>query len=187
MNLSILLGLVAAFSWFAPADSVQNPPACQEWRECRDEALEAAGRGDFERFHNLAWRTVQKGPPRDPDLMYLLARAQSLSGRPHDALVMIGRLANAGIVTDAATNRDFEAVRGLEDWRRRQGAGRAGLAEGRVGSHGRSRSARIADAPARKTSLSRLACRGPRPAAWRHVSWGRGAGFRKPARSWRDS
>jgi hypothetical protein len=116
MNLSILLGLVAALSWFAPAESVQNPPACREWRECRDEALEAAGRGDFERFHDLAWRTVQKGPPRDPELMYLLARAQSLSGRPHDALVMIGRLADAGVVTDAATSRDFAAIRTLGDW-----------------------------------------------------------------------
>jgi hypothetical protein len=116
MNLSMLLGLVAALSWFVPAESVQKPPACQEWRECRDEALEAAGRGDFERFHDLAWRTVQKGPPRDPDLMYLLARAQSLSGRSHDALVMIGRLADAGVVTDAATNRDFAAIRTLQDW-----------------------------------------------------------------------
>ncbi len=116
MNLSTLFGLAAALSSFAAVDSLQNPPACQEWRECRDEALGAAARGDFERFHDLAWRTVQKGPAHDPDLMYLLARAQSLSGRPHDALVMIGRLADAGVVTDAATSRDFAAIRILEDW-----------------------------------------------------------------------
>ena len=43
----------------------------------------------------------------------MLARAQSLSGRPHDALVMLQRLAAMGVVTDAATNDDFSGVRAL--------------------------------------------------------------------------
>jgi hypothetical protein len=89
---------------------------CAEWRECRERALEAAAREEYDRFHDLAWRAVQKGPPRDPDLMYLLARAQSLSGRPADALVMIRRLSEMGIATDAATSDAFERVRSLPGW-----------------------------------------------------------------------
>lgn len=91
---------------------------CREWRQCQQLALEARERGDYERFHDLAWRTVQTGPARDPMLMYLLARAQSLSGRPHDALVMLNRLADMGVPTDAATNDDFSAARMLPDWPR---------------------------------------------------------------------
>jgi hypothetical protein len=49
--------------------------------------------------------------------MYLLARAQALSGRRRDALIMLRRLAEAGIVTDAATEDDFRRVRELPDWR----------------------------------------------------------------------
>ena len=82
---------------------------CTEWRDCRELALAAADRGDYETFHDLAWRAVQTGPPKDPALMYLLARAQALSGRPHDALVMLQRLAEMGVRSDAATNDDFAA------------------------------------------------------------------------------
>ena len=71
--------------------------------------------GDFETFHDLAWRAAQKGRPNDPELMYLLARAQSLSGRPGDALVMLRRLAQMGVVTDADDD-DFERVRDLAGW-----------------------------------------------------------------------
>src|SRR5262249_23179026 len=47
----------------------------------------------------------------------LLARAQSLSGRPHDALVMLGRLAEMGyVINDAITNDEFRTVRELRDW-----------------------------------------------------------------------
>jgi hypothetical protein len=48
--------------------------------ECRKLAPDAAA-PEYERFHDLAWRTLQTGPKNDPALMYLLARAQSLSGR----------------------------------------------------------------------------------------------------------
>ncbi|MFL6278469.1 MAG: hypothetical protein ACJ731_00020 [Vicinamibacterales bacterium] len=100
--------------------AVQDPqPAradCQEWHECRELAVDAAARQDYERFHDLAWRTVQMGPKNDPALMYQLARAQSLSGRPGDALVMLQRLAQMGTKTDAATNDDFRRVRALAGW-----------------------------------------------------------------------
>ena len=100
--------------------TIQDPqPAradCQEWHECRQQALDAAERQDYERFHDLAWRAVQTGPKNDPALMYLLARAQSLSGRPSDALVMLQRLARMGSKTDAATNDDFRRVRALPGW-----------------------------------------------------------------------
>ena len=48
--------------------------------------------------------------------MTMLARAQSLSGRPHDALVMLQRLAAMGVATDAATSDDFSRVRALPGW-----------------------------------------------------------------------
>ena len=48
--------------------------------------------------------------------MTMLARAQSLSGRPGDALVMLQRLAAMGVVTDAATSDDFSRVRALPGW-----------------------------------------------------------------------
>src|SRR5262249_56096839 len=88
----------------------------REVAECRGEGEAAAARGDYETFHDLAWRTVQKGKRNDPELMYLLARAQSLSGRPDDALVMLGRIADLGVATDAATNEDFARVRKLPGW-----------------------------------------------------------------------
>ena len=92
------------------------PPECGPWQQCRQFALDAAAREDYETFHNLAWRAVQTGPRNDADLMYLLARAQSLSGRPGDALVMLQRLARMGVQTDAATNEDFRRVRALPGW-----------------------------------------------------------------------
>src|SRR6476659_7473953 len=89
---------------------------CNEWHECRQLALDAAAAGEYERFHDLAWRTLQTGPKNDPALMYLLARAQSLSGRPGDALVMLQRLRAMGVTTDAATSDDFRRVRSLPAW-----------------------------------------------------------------------
>ncbi len=96
--------------------TLSQPTPCADAGACRQAALEAADRGDFETFHDLAWRAAQKGRPNDPELMYLLARAQSLSGRPGDALVMLRRLAQMGVRTDARENTDFERVRGLAGW-----------------------------------------------------------------------
>jgi hypothetical protein len=49
--------------------------------------------------------------------MALLARAQSLSGRGYDALVMLQRLADAGvIVDDADTSEDFRRARDYPQW-----------------------------------------------------------------------
>ena len=92
------------------------PPPCADAASCREAAIEAAARQDFEAFHDLAWRAAQRGRPNDPELMYLLARAQSLSGRPGDALVMLRRLAQLGVPTDAATSDDFRRVRALSGW-----------------------------------------------------------------------
>jgi hypothetical protein len=89
---------------------------CRDWTECRRLALEAAERREYETFHDLAWRAVQIGPRQDRALMFLLARAQALSGRPHDALIMIQRLAEMGVAPDVATSEDFERVRALPDW-----------------------------------------------------------------------
>lgn len=101
----------------APSQGAQRPAAeCDEWQECRQLALDARARGQYERFHDLAWRTVQTGPARDPALMYLLARAQSLSGRPRDALIMLRRLAERGVVTGATTEEDFNLARRQPGW-----------------------------------------------------------------------
>jgi len=98
--------------------TAQSPrdAGCTDWHDCRQQALAAAERGDFETFHDLAWRAVQKGPRQDPALMYLLARAQALSGRPHDSLIMLQRLADMGVPTDAETNPDFSRTRELPGW-----------------------------------------------------------------------
>jgi hypothetical protein len=103
----------------APSHGAQRPPPeCHEWQECRRLALDARARGEYERFHDLAWRTVQTGPANDPALMYLLARAQSLSGRPRDALLMLRRLADKGVVIAGATSEeDFDRARRLPGWR----------------------------------------------------------------------
>ncbi|MEO7406506.1 MAG: hypothetical protein ABIZ92_05800 [Vicinamibacterales bacterium] len=58
----------------------------------------------------------RKGRSGDPELMLLLARAQSLSGRPGDALVMLTRLSERRVATDAATSEDFARVRALPEW-----------------------------------------------------------------------
>ena len=96
--------------------SLAQSAPCADVGGCRQAALDAAARGDFETFHDLAWRAAQKGRPNDPELMYLLARAQSLSGRPGDAIVMLRRLAQMGVRTDAKDNADFERVRRLPAW-----------------------------------------------------------------------
>ena len=92
------------------------PAACADVAACRQAALDAAAAGEFERFHDLAWRAVQKGRANDPALMFLLARAQSLSGRPGDALVMLRRLAGLGAAVDVRDDPDFARVRALAGW-----------------------------------------------------------------------
>jgi hypothetical protein len=109
-----VLATIASLPLLLFALSQSSP--CADVSGCRQAAVEAAARGEFEAFHDLAWRAAQKGRPNDPDLMYLLARAQSLSGRPGDALVMLRRLAQLGVPTDARDNHDFERVRRLPGW-----------------------------------------------------------------------
>src|SRR6267378_2479435 len=116
--LLILLVPLAGVSVSGSPPVFQSPRegGCTEWRDCRQLALAAADRGEYEAFHDLAWRAVQTGPPKDPALMLLLARAQALSGRPHDALVMIQRVAEMGVPSDADTNQDFSRTRQLPGW-----------------------------------------------------------------------
>jgi hypothetical protein len=111
MVVSVLLTVGSPAAFQPPRDNI-----CTEWRSCRELALAAADRGEYETFHDLAWRAVQTGPPKDPALMYLLARAQALSGRPHDALVMLQRLAEMGVPSDGDTNEDFSSTRQLPGW-----------------------------------------------------------------------
>ena len=94
----------------------QATAECREPQACRELALDARARGAFEAVPDLAWRAVQTGKPNDPDLMYLLARAQALSGRRRDAAITLRRLADAGIGTDAGADQDFRSVRELSDW-----------------------------------------------------------------------
>src|SRR5687768_3214755 len=95
----------------------QDSVMCASAPECRRLALEAIDRQDFETAHTLAWRAMQALPKNDPASMRVLARAQSLSGRPHDALIMLQRLAQAGVrVEEAATSDDYRRVRELSGW-----------------------------------------------------------------------
>ncbi|HEX7138895.1 MAG TPA: hypothetical protein VF219_13640 [Vicinamibacterales bacterium] len=109
---ALLISTLVAES--APAQA--QVPVCREWRECQQLALDAAERHDYETFHDLAWRTVQLGPRQDPALMLMLARAQCRSGRPHDALVMLQRIAKSGVAAEAITSEDFKRTRDLPEW-----------------------------------------------------------------------
>lgn len=116
-----LFVVIAAFLIGAGTHGVQPAPApetdCREWQACRDLALQAHQRGEEEAFHDLAWRAVQTRGRRDPGLLFLLARAQSASGRPHDALVTLRRLATElGVAHDISTDDDFRRVRALPAW-----------------------------------------------------------------------
>src|SRR4051794_15708442 len=116
--LALLIALAAGTAEALPT-LLQSPREgdCAEWRACRQLALASAERGEYEIFHDLAWRAVQTGPPKDPSLMYLLARAQALSGRPHDAIIMLLRLAEMGVPEpDAITSDDFRLARELPAW-----------------------------------------------------------------------
>src|SRR3982751_3225185 len=94
----------------------QGPGACLDAAACRAAAVAAAGGGECETFHDLAWRAGQKGPPHDPALMFLLARAQALSGRPGDALIMLQRLAEMGVPSDVENSDEFVRTRELPGW-----------------------------------------------------------------------
>jgi hypothetical protein len=113
-----LCALCALSAALAPRPARAQPAAepCTEWRECRQRTEDAIAAGQFETAHDLAWRTVQTGHKDDPDLLFLLARAQSLSGRPGDALVMLRRLAERGVHLDVAGQPDFERARRLDGW-----------------------------------------------------------------------
>ena len=91
-------------------------PACTDVADCRAQALAAASRGDYETFHDLAWRIVQKAKPNDPASMYLLARAQALSGRFGDAIVMLSRITDPVLAREAVTSEDFRLLRLLPAW-----------------------------------------------------------------------
>ena len=94
----------------------QSVSPCADVAECRALAVEAHERQDFETFHDLAWAAYRKGRPNDPELMLLVARAQSLSGRPGDALVMLERLGPGAASAEIATEPDFARVRALPRW-----------------------------------------------------------------------
>ena len=64
--------------------------------DCRAQAQAAAARGDYEIFHDLAWRAVQKGPRNDPDLMYLLARARRSAADTETPWSCSGGIADLG-------------------------------------------------------------------------------------------
>lgn len=110
------VALVVIAGLFGSHAQAPTSAECRDASECRQQALDARSRDEFELFHDLAWRALQKSQKSDPELMTLVARAQSLSGRPHDALVMLNRLADLKVVTDAATSDDFRRVRELPGW-----------------------------------------------------------------------
>jgi len=115
LAVAVVLSPAAAVLTFGPAQD------CKDAAACRQLAVEAKERKDFDAFHDLAWKAMSLGPKTDPAAMTLLARAQSLSGRPLDAVVMLQRLATMGVLTDVATSDDFERVRALPLWSELEG------------------------------------------------------------------
>ena len=109
----MLASLLMLFSLVAP--QAGRDVGCSTSNECRTMALAAADQSEYERFHDLSWRAVQLGPRNDPALMSMLARAQALSGRPHDALVMLDRLAGMGVAVDTDAE-EFAITRQLPGW-----------------------------------------------------------------------
>lgn len=99
-----------------PAASAGQADECGDSQDCRQRTTDALAHGEYETAHDLAWRAVQKGPKNDPELMLLLARTQSLSGRPGDAIVMLERLAEAGVAVDVKDDPDFRRARDLSAW-----------------------------------------------------------------------
>jgi hypothetical protein len=97
------------------ASATEQGTACSGVAECRNQTEAAIAQGEHERAHDLAWRTVQQGPRNDRALMFLLARAQALSGRPDDALVMIRRIAETGTSVDVSA-AEFMIMRELPGW-----------------------------------------------------------------------
>ena len=110
--ITVLLSVVS----FVTTQGAGPRAECRDWQECRDQALAAAERQEYELFHDLAWQAFRKAPANDPGVMTLLARAQSLSGRPHDALIMLQRLATLGVVAEGIVGEDFRRVRALPAW-----------------------------------------------------------------------
>ena len=106
--MTLIVLILAALHCGCDGASVAPRRTAASGSECRQLALDAAARQDYNAFHDLAWRTLQAGPKNDPALMTMLARAQSLSGRPHDALVMLQRLAAMGVVDRCRDERRLQ-------------------------------------------------------------------------------
>jgi hypothetical protein len=110
-----------AFVVFSMSAAVAAQPAdsnsCMSPQQCSEVATAAIARAEYEDAHTLAWRGVQLSGRNDVNALYLLARTQSLSGRPHDALVMLQRLTAQGFrAVDAETSDEFRRVRTLAGW-----------------------------------------------------------------------
>ena len=115
-----VFGLGALLLLFVTRLTAQSPPAtCSSSSACAQLVTEAIASEQYEQAHDLAWRAVQLGPRNDPALMFLLARAQSVSGRAGDALVMLRRLVERGFrPPDVETSDDFIRVRAHSEWPR---------------------------------------------------------------------
>ena len=112
MTVAIVFTLASLVAYGA-----QQAPPCATAEACRQSTQAAITAGDFERAHDLAWLAYQKAPRQHAETMILLARAQSLSGRGDDALVMLRRVAEAGVlVPDVDSNDDFVRVRNHPQW-----------------------------------------------------------------------
>ena len=111
----LLVCLLAATTWTPLSAQLPTLVACTNVMECRAQTEAAIAQGEYERAHDLAWRTVQQGTRNDAALMYLLARTQALSRRPDDALVMLRRLAELGVAPNASTD-EFRDTRDLPGW-----------------------------------------------------------------------
>ncbi|MGE3277685.1 MAG: hypothetical protein AB7O67_21425 [Vicinamibacterales bacterium] len=108
--------LVPLFAAFLTLTAQAPAPAeCAGVDACRAATEAAIAADDFEHAHDLAWRTFQAAGPKNPSVMFLLARAQALSGRAEDALIMLRRIAELGAPVDASGD-EFRRTRARPGW-----------------------------------------------------------------------
>lgn len=93
-----------------------DPASCYPAARCLESAREALAAGEYELAHTLAWRAHQQGSTHEASLLFVLARAQVLSGRAGGAIVTLERLARLGVATGVADDPEFAPVRALPDW-----------------------------------------------------------------------
>jgi sugar lactone lactonase YvrE len=96
-----------------PSTAQDNAPKdfAYYWRQ----AISAYEAKDYPAyFENM--QAVVKFRPDNPSMKYNLAGAHALVGKPHEALELLGKLADMGLNFDAAADEDFNSIKDSEEF-----------------------------------------------------------------------